>query len=176
MRALRLVRDLQIPNAAIGAGAVRNWIWDLAHQRTPSLRSADIDVVYFDEQDLDATQELKWQMQLQNAMPEFTWEVVNQACVHRWMNTNNKTDLAAFQSVEQAIASWPETATCVAVSMGAEEQIKVIAPYGLVDLFELQLRPNLSCVSQAIFQQRLHEKRFLQRWQQLKFDPIITSV
>jgi hypothetical protein len=176
MHVLRLVRDLQIPQAAIGAGAVRNWIWDLAHQRRPSLMSADIDVVYFDAQTLDAAHQLAWQTQLQNAMPEFTWEVVNQAGVHRWMNANNKTNLAGFQSVAQGIASWPETATCVAVYLDADEQIQVIAPYGLADLFELKLRPNLSCISNATFQQRLQEKRFLQRWEQLKLDPIITTI
>jgi hypothetical protein len=176
MQALRLLRDLQIPNAAIGAGAIRNWIWDLAHQRTPSLRSADIDVVYFDEQDLDAAQELKWQAQLQREMPEFTWEVVNQACVHRWMNANNKTDLAVFQSVEQGIASWPETATCVAVYLDADEHIQIIAPYGLVDLFELKLRPNLSRVSIEVFQKRVSEKCFIQRWEKLKLDPISLSI
>jgi hypothetical protein len=174
LRVLRLVRDLQIPHAAIGAGAIRNWVWNIAHQRRPSLMSADIDVVYFDDQVLDDEHDMVWQAKLRDAMPELTWEVVNQAHVHRWLNANSQLNIAAFQNLEQGIASWPETATCVAVFLDSNEQIQIIAPFGLADLFELKLRPNSNRISDAVFKQRLHEKKFLQRWPQLKLDPIIT--
>lgn len=174
MQVLRLLRDLTIPDAAIGAGALRNWIWDLAHQRVPNLKTADIDVVYFDASNLEAETELFWQARLQSAMPELNWEVVNQARVHLWMNLNNTNDFPAFQSLADGIASWPETATCIAVYLDQEEHIQLVAPYGLQDLFELTLRPNLSRVAKTVFLQRLAEKRFLQRWEKLKLDPIIT--
>ncbi|WP_373683091.1 nucleotidyltransferase family protein [Acinetobacter sp. YH1901130] len=49
-----------------------------------------------------------------------------------------------------------------------QQQIQLIAPLGLDDLFELNVRWNPRLVSQATFLQRVQQKKFLQRWPKLK--------
>ena len=52
--ALIAVRSLNLPSWCIGAGAVRNLVWDTLHEfQTPSALS-DIDVAHFDALDLSA--------------------------------------------------------------------------------------------------------------------------
>ena len=52
MRALRAVRDAGIPEGYVCSGAIRNATWDALHgYSTPSFL-ADVDVGYFDPNDL----------------------------------------------------------------------------------------------------------------------------
>ena len=51
MRALRAARDLGLPQWCIGAGALRNRVWDHLHGHTEPSRLADVDLVYFDPEE-----------------------------------------------------------------------------------------------------------------------------
>jgi len=46
-------------------------------------------------------------------------------------------------------------------------ELEIIAPFGLDDLFELKLRWNATLVSHDVFMQRMEEKQFLQKWNKL---------
>ena len=63
---------------------------------------------------------------------------------------------------------WPETATAVAVRLLENNELEIIAPLGLDDLFELKLRWNTALVSHHVFMQRMEEKQFLRRWNKLR--------
>ncbi|WP_257222604.1 MULTISPECIES: nucleotidyltransferase family protein [unclassified Acinetobacter] len=76
--------------------------------------------------------------------------------------------IQALKSIEHALSLWPETATAIAVKLDDKQQIQLIAPLGLDDLFELNVRWNPRLVSQATFLQRVQQKQFLQRWPKLK--------
>ncbi|EAM1407083.1 nucleotidyltransferase family protein [Salmonella enterica] len=52
-----------------------------------------------------------------------------------------RNGVAPNHCTEDAIQNWPETATVVAVMLNVNNQIDILAPYGLDDLFELRLRP-----------------------------------
>lgn len=67
-------------------------------------------------------------------------------------------------SIEAAVASWPEYATSVALSLRQDETIQVIAPYGLDDLFDMVVRRNPQRVSVATYRQRVAQKNYRQRW------------
>lgn len=77
---------------------------------------------------------------------------------------------AAYHSTENAILYWPETATAVAVRLGDNDLIEVIAPYALNDRFELRLRPTPVFEREKYdpFRRRGDEKRWLARYPQLQ--------
>lgn len=52
LRALRAVRELALPDWCIGAGALRNAVWDSLHGHTQPSELRDIDVAYFDPLDV----------------------------------------------------------------------------------------------------------------------------
>jgi len=50
MRCLRALRTLDLPQGYIGAGFVRNAIWDELHARATPTPLNDIDVIYFSDE------------------------------------------------------------------------------------------------------------------------------
>src|SRR5687767_8924179 len=69
MSALEAVRSLRLNSWCIGAGAVRNLVWDHLHgYKVPSSLS-DVDVAYFDESDLRPETEQALQAVLSTRCP-----------------------------------------------------------------------------------------------------------
>ncbi|MBY0572685.1 MAG: nucleotidyltransferase family protein [Undibacterium sp.] len=167
MDALSAAKSLNLSNWAIGAGAIRNLVWDHLHGHKIATPLRDIDVVFYDDTNNITNNEPVLQQRLKNLLPELNWEVVNQATVHHWLQQHVSSSILAFQSIEQGIAAWPEYATCVAVHIDPHNQLQCISPHGLEDLFNLRVRHNPTVVGYAVYQQRLLTKRFHQRWPQL---------
>lgn len=168
MKQLRCVHELGIKDACIGAGAIRNLVWDQLHGYSERTPLNDVDVVYFDADNLSATQEKNYLATLNFLEPSTTWEVVNQARVHQWYDPT----MPANESLEKGIAKWPETATCIGAYLNSEG-IQIIAPFGIRDLFELKLRRNPACMDSTAFIRRLKEKQFMQHWPRVElYEPI----
>jgi len=158
------VRNLDLPSWCIGAGAVRNLVWDSLHDfRVPSELS-DVDVAHFDSADLSAGRDREIQQQLAGAHPDVPWEVTNQAAVHTWFESTFGHPVLPLGSLEDAVASWPEYATAVGLSLRPDGSIDVIAPYGLDDLFSMVVRRNPARVSVDTYQKRIEQKQYLYRW------------
>lgn len=168
LAALRAVRDLQLPGGAIGAGAVRNLVWDHLHGFAAPSALPDVDAVYCDPADLSPEAEARWQAALGTACPALPWEVTNQASVHRWLAPPGGPAVAPFTSVEDGVASWPETATCVALRLRGDGTLQVIAPHGLGDLFAMVVRHNGLRASAETYRARVGEKRFGERWPRVR--------
>jgi len=167
MQALGATRELGLASWCIGAGAVRNVVWDSLHERTPT-EPTDIDVTYFDTGRSD---DAALEKALHDRLPGLPWEVTNQATVHHWFDTWFGRRVAPFRSLEDGIASWPEYATCVGVWLDDEDTVQVIAPHGLDDLFGQVVRHNPTRASTADYGNRLAAKQFAQRWPQLTVMP-----
>jgi len=165
MASLRCARTLGLPSWCIGAGIVRNLVWDTLHGFVPSC-PADVDVVHFDAEAAPAM-DGEIDRRLRGLMPGLEWEVTNRAHVHRWFEAELGRVVPPLRSLEEGIATWPEFATCVGVSLGADGSVHVIAPHGLDDLFELRVRHNPSRASVEDFKARVRSKRFQQRWPRL---------
>ena len=167
MRALAAVRGLDLPNWCIGAGAVRNLVWDALHGYPLPSTLPDIDVVYFDPDSQADEQDAAIQSALSSVCPELSWEVTNQAHVHRWLALSLGQQVAPFRSLEAAVASWPEFATAVGVRLEKDDTLTVIAPHGLDDLFAMIVRHNPASASIASYLARVAGKRFAERWPQV---------
>jgi hypothetical protein len=168
MQALRAARSLGLVSWCIGAGAVRNLVWDHLHGFEVPTKPEDVDLVFYEAADLSQDLERTLESKLAQAAPEFKWEVVNQAAVHKWLNPQVKQRVEPFRSLLEGVASWPEVATCVGVSLASSGQIEVVAPHGLTDLFEMVVRWNPTRVSKEVYQGRVAKKRFSERWSRVK--------
>ncbi|UTH75445.1 nucleotidyltransferase family protein [Chromobacterium sp. IIBBL 290-4] len=169
MRALRAARGLELASWCIGAGAVRNLVWDALHglASQPSALS-DIDLAYYDADDLSPEREAALQARLQASHPDLPWEVTNQAAVHLWFAEYFGHAVEPLPSLEAALASWPEYATAVGVELDEQDNLQVIAPYGLEDLFGMVVRRNPARVSLETYRQRVAQKRYAERWPRVR--------
>jgi hypothetical protein len=180
MRILSIVQARRLPDCWVGAGFVRNAVWDALAGRPPAPVSEDIDVVWFDPARCDAASDRRIERDLAARDPGLRWSVKNQ---HR-MHIRNAD--APYRCCEDALRHWPETATAVAVRLAHGGRIEVLAPFGLQDLFAGIVRPTpafafdgrlpragqavstaaVSPVSgkRAVFEARWREKRWLERW------------
>ena len=164
MPALRTVQSLHLQSWCIGAGAVRNLVWDYLHGYEEPSALADVDVAYFDPEDPRLDTEVAMQALLEARAPGVPWEVTNQALVHLWFEGHFGHAVAPLGSLEEAVSSWPEYATSVGVCLSNAGSIEVIAPYGLEDLFALRVRRNPARVSVETYRLRVEQKQYAKRW------------
>ncbi len=164
-QALGFVDLLRLPAGCIGAGFVRNLVWDHLHGQSSDCRHADIDVLWHDSSKVDAGYDLFVEDELRTLSPDLNWSVKNQARMHL------RNGDEPYASVEAAMRSWPETATAVAASRDGDH-CKIIAPFGLDDLFTMTLRPTSPRPDKILaFEQRVREKQWLSRWPQATLAP-----
>lgn len=170
MEALVAVRQLGLAAWCIGAGAVRNLVWDALHGYSTPSALADIDVAYFDASSLERERDQAFEHRLRKAAPDMPWEATNQAAVHLWFEDHFGHRVAPLHSLEDAVASWPEFATSVGVRLEADNLLTIIAPHGLDDLFSMTVRRNPTRVSVETYHRRVVQKRYAERW------PIVSVV
>ena len=164
-RALTAVAGSGLPDAWIGAGVLRDVVWGQRYGRFDPAEVNDIDVAFFDPGCLSRERDLQAQEALAG-LAELPWEATNQAAVHTWYQAYfGGSPVPPFASVHEAVATWPETATCVAVRQRpGDGELDVCAPYGLADLLGGIWRANLVRVTPEISTARLARQRVRARW------------
>lgn len=170
MRALRAVRESGLPDAWIGAGVLRDVVWDQRYGHGFDFsRARDIDVAFFDPTDLTRDNDDHATARLASIWAEPPWEAKNQAAVHTWYpNRFGGDPVPALASIADAVATWPEYATAVAVRLDADGHIAVCAPHGLDDLLEGTWQRNPTRVSLEVSRQRLARHRPAERWPRVR--------
>lgn len=88
----------------------------------------------------------------------------NQATVHLWFQELFGHEVEPLRSMEEAVATWPETALAVGVGLRADDTIAITAPLGLDDLFWMVVRRNPRRVSVETYEKRIAEKNYPERW------------
>ncbi|WP_374433062.1 nucleotidyltransferase family protein [Inhella sp.] len=171
MEALRCARSLGLPDWCLGAGVLRNLVWDHLHGHPQPTPAGDLDLCFFDSLDQSAERDAALQRRLQQLRPQIPWEVTNQAGVHLWFEAHFGHAVAPLRSLEQAIATWPGTATAVGVRLETDDRLTLLAPLGLEDLFAGVVRRNPARVSVATYLQRIASKRYAQSWPGLQILP-----
>jgi uncharacterized protein len=166
MRVLATVRDEHIPDAWVGAGALRDLVWgNLYGSGFNPDNVRDIDVPFFDPHDLSRANDDRVTGQLHDRWPDAPWEARNQAAVHTWYAGKfGGGPVEPSTSIEDALGTWPETATAVAVRLSSDDRIEICAPFGLTDLLGGVWRRNPRRVSLDRSLARLARHRPEQRW------------
>jgi hypothetical protein len=167
MAALDAVSDLNLSQWCIGAGVIRNIVFDYIDGGTTT-PIRDVDVAYFDESDLSEDNDRVYESILINRMPNLPWEVTNQAAVHLWYHKKFGYRVSPISSIEEAVATWPETVTAIAVTKDNNDKYKVYAPCGLKDLFGMVIRRNPKRVDVRTYKARLSKKQFDQCWKSVR--------
>ena len=161
MLLLAALEQQDLPDAWIGAGLIRNAVWD-ALGGVESALAGDVDVIYFDGADIRQPRDAMIEENLRRKLPGALWSVKNQARMHRRNGDRPYRDSA------DAIAHWPETATAIAVRSIAGK-IDVLAPHGVTDLLGFVVRPTPAfAVKREQFFARVQKKSWQTRWPRLR--------
>ena len=165
-RALEAVAALDLPDCWIGAGFVRDAVWDHLHGYEISPPLGDVDVVWYSDTSPFADVDRCIEQQLKSVLPNLLWSVKNQARMH--LRNADKP----YQSVADAMKYWPETATAIGARIGQSGSIDINAPLGLDDLWTLQLRPtaNFREGKLPIFVERVSSKNWIKKYPRLALD------
>ncbi len=162
-RVLEVVAAPNLPDCWIGAGFVRDAIWDDLHGYGITEPNGDVDVIWYNREMPPENFDRHIEQQLRNTIPGLLWSVKNQARMHL------RNGDAPYASTSDAMRHWPETATAVAARLGGCGVIEISAPCGTDDLFELRLRPtrHFSTTKLSIFDERVASKRWIERYPRL---------
>ncbi|MEU4623547.1 nucleotidyltransferase family protein [Actinoplanes sp. NPDC023801] len=165
MRILRAAAVLGLPDWWIGAGFVRNRVWDTISD-LPVLPHRDVDVAYYDARRPDPDEDARAEARAAAVMPGVPWEIRNQARMH----LRNRTE--PYTSALDAISRWPETATCVAVTLRGDS-VELVTCHGLADLVGMVVRPSPAfdhAAGRAVVRRRMENKGWLSRWPGLRLE------
>lgn len=169
MTALLAAREVAAPEWLISAGAVRDAIWDALHDRPPTAVPRDVDLSFFDPNDLTPARDEAVEAALRRHTPELPWEAKNQAAVHLWYPARFGVAVPPFTSCAEAVATFPEVASCIGVRLLEDDDLLVVAPYGLGDLLNGICRHNPTRVSVRFYTERQATKRWSARWPRVRY-------
>jgi len=162
MKIIHIASSLNLPDWIIGAGFVRNKIWNyLSKKETEIIDAGDIDLVYFDPNGNDEKSDEKLSEEMRNKTG-IEWEIVNEYYAHKWNN------LLPYKSTEDAISQWPETVTAIGITLDKNNKLKLVAPYGIDDLVNFIVRPTPIFKNKTeVIKVRVAKKKWQEKWSQI---------
>jgi len=160
MDALKVARGLNLSDWCLAAGFVRNLVWDKLHQYKTATPLNDIDLIYFDAADISEEKDRAIESKL-SQISKLPWSVKNQARMHQ--RNNDKP----YLSSEDAMRYWPEMETAIGIRLNCNDELKIIAPFGLEALFNKTITMNNFRPKPDVFKHRLETRSWLTHWPDL---------
>lgn len=167
---LTRAQDLQLTDYYIGAGCIAQTVWNYLSGYHLTHGINDIDFVYYHSQDPSFSAEdliINKAKSLFADIPVHV-DIKNQARVHLWYEQHFGYAIKPYRSLEEAINSWPTTATAVGLRKTGERW-KVYAPYGLNDLFGKIVRANKLQITKEIYEKKI--EKWASSWSDLRILP-----
>ncbi|GGX62866.1 nucleotidyltransferase family protein [Saccharospirillum salsuginis] len=161
MACLRAVADLNLPDWCIAAGFVRNLVWDRLHDCETTSPLNDVDVVYFDPNDVSEDRDRALETRLLEQLDR-PWSVKNQARMHR------RNGDEAYRDTKDAMSYWPEIETAVGARLNREGYVELVSPFGLAPLMAGTVTMNTQRPKPEAFWERVEGKGWLERWPKLR--------
>jgi uncharacterized protein len=167
---LERFEEIVLPDCWLVAGAIAQTIWNLCCEQPAKFGLKDVDLIYFDEQDLSFEAEADHERRLRDLFQHLPikLDVKNEARVHLWYEDRFGYAIKPYSSSADAIATFPTTATAVGVRQICSK-LECCAPFGLDDLFSLVVRPNKRQITRAIYEAKVDRWRSI--WPRLTFLP-----
>jgi hypothetical protein len=144
MAVLRGIRELGLPDALLGSGAIYNTVWNKLTGRPPLTGIKDADVVYFDDTDLsyEAEDAVIRRAAVQFAGIPLPVEVRNQARVHLWFPQRFGFAYPQLTCSADMMLNFASKTHAVAARLEADDNLHIAAPFGLDDIFAFRVTPN----------------------------------
>lgn len=161
---------LNLADYYIGAGCIAQTVWNYLSGYPLDYGISDIDLVYYDTNlEQAAEEEVAEQARRLYADIPLPLDVKNEARVHLWYEARFGYAIKPYVSLEDAINTWPTTATSMAVRVEAGNHWRVYAPFGLNDLFGRIVRPNKAQITEDIY--RAKADKWHKKWSELTITP-----
>jgi hypothetical protein len=186
MLCLHALQQLALSQGYLGAGFLRNAIWDFLYQKSTPTPLNDVDVIYFDANNTQRAKDTFYEMQLNEVLPQVKWQVKNQARMHVLHGH------APYKNCEEAISYWIEKETCVAIALSSADSValsasasgsssangkarlsssfetagpfEILAPFGLQANFTGTISINPKYPRPDVFNERIQKKRWCEIW------------
>lgn len=152
-----------MPDWWIGAGFLRNKIWDALHEMEGDSLESDVDFIYFDPLNSSEAADIFLLNRVLQQLPGVKWSVKNQSRMHL------RNGDAPYLSSTDAIRFWPEVCTAVGIKLNDKSDLEVSAPYGLDDIFNLIVRSTPAFeLKSDVYRARQLKKGWKNRWPKLQ--------
>ncbi|NMH74671.1 nucleotidyltransferase family protein [Bacillus sp. RO2] len=162
MDILRAAKSLNLPDWWVCAGFVRTKVWDALHGYNSRTSLPDIDVIFFDKNDITEGKEKFLEQRLLELYPGAPWSVKNQARMHVINN------LPPYANSTEAMSNFPETATAIGIKLNQENELELAAPCGIQDLLNLKVKPTAlfkkTAEHASIYENRIKQKNWQALW------------
>ena len=136
MEVLAIIRDLDLADAWLAAGAVRNFIWNQLSGKPGFDVTTDLDLVFYDSA-ISYEQTLQIEQELKKTYPQYAWEVKNQVYMHQ-----HSPGTSPYTSSCDVISKYPEQCTAIAVRLRKDGQLELFLPYGTRDIEDFIVQPT----------------------------------
>ena len=166
MTASAIIRDLNLADAWLAAGAVRNFIWNRLSGRPGFDATTDPDLVFYDpEISYEETQQIE--QDLKKTYPQYAWEVKNQVYMHQ-----HSPGTAFYRSACDAVSKYPEQCTALAVRLRKGGRLELFLPYGTKDIEDFIVQPTPHFLASperlAVYTERMKKKNWQSKWPPLE--------
>jgi len=158
MNILNAVNSIEKKELWIAGGFIRNLVWDKLHNYFYRTELGDIDVFYFDNEEIDKEKELEIENDLTQLVHNVNWSVKNQARMH--LHDDNQP----YKNLEDAISKFPETASAICVHVDHNKNFTFLAPFGLKDLFGLKIIPTPNCRENLKTYNQYKRRQLKKKW------------
>ena len=88
--------------------------------------------------------------------------------MHIWYEARFGRAIQPYRSIADAVATFPTTATAIAVRPSFE-YLEIVAPFGLDDLFTGVVRPNKALATRDVYENKI--ARWRRIWPDLTYLP-----
>jgi len=158
---------IALPEAWLVAGAIAQTVWNHVFGFPFNHGINDIDIVYFDSDDLSESAEATHAARIRNMFPCCpVWiDVKNQARVHIWYEEKFGYSIEPYASTAEAITTFPTTAAAVGLRPSGDK-VKLCTPYGLSDLMAPVVRANKKQITRDVYEKKVN--RWVALWPELR--------
>jgi uncharacterized protein len=146
------------------AGCLYQTVWNVVTGQPAEDGILDYDLAYFDGSDLswEAEDEVIQAGSKVFAGPPAPVQIRNQARVHLWYGPKFGLPCPPHQSTEAAIDTYEAAIACLGVRLRPGGQLRIYAPHGLSDVFNLVVRPNAVLAPRHVYEAKT--TRWRRQW------------
>ena len=137
--ALRWLNSIQLPNAFVCAGCLQQTVFNHLHGYDISANIKDIDIAFFDSNDLSSEYEQKMEEQFLIDFPGINIkpDIKNQARVHLWYKEKFGRGIEPYIDIFHAIDTFPTTSTTIGIR-ATRQSFNIYSTFGLSDLMSIE--------------------------------------